>query len=77
MGSIIGVYSRCIVDDEVDIVIIFEMVEQFDDILVVQAVHDLDLGSDLLDHAAQLQSLLLHLLDCVDDLRFLMSLLRD
>ena len=58
-------YTRCIFNNEVDVVGVLEVVEELDDVLMVQAVHNLDLSLDLIDHTSLFYVRLLHLLECV------------
>ena len=65
-------YARGIIDNKVNVGVIFEMIEELDDVFMVKAVHDLDFSCDLFNHPTVFKSLFLHLLDSINHLGLLM-----
>ena len=66
-------YSSRKLQDQVDILIVLEMVVEFEDVGMVQRVHDPDFIRHLFDHVRLLEQLLLNNLDCVGNISFLMG----
>jgi len=58
--------SLGVFDDKVDFVIIFKVIEELDDIVMVETVHDFDFSLDLLNHSTSFQSFFIHLFDSIN-----------
>ena len=65
-------YARGIIDNKVNVGIVFEVIEELNDVFVVKAVHDLDFSCDLFNHPTVFKSLFVHLFNSINHLRLFM-----
>lgn len=65
-------YARSIIDNKVNVGVIFKVVEEFDDVFVVKTVHNLDFSCDLFNHPTVFKPLFVHLFNSINHLRLLM-----